>query len=76
MEIVVRMILLFIFIQFLVVVTIMSVAILLARPEYPMFGDMGHEALGRTLGFVIHAPVGTFRSSLRLVHQLRIRGRH
>jgi hypothetical protein len=38
MEVIIRIALMFFFIQFLVVMTIMIVALLLARPEVPVWG--------------------------------------
>jgi hypothetical protein len=44
MELVIRIALMFFFIQFLVVVTVMTVALLLAMPEVPIWGG-GNRAL-------------------------------
>jgi hypothetical protein len=77
MDIVVRILLLFIFIQFLVVMTIMSVAMLLARPELSMFGgEPGHVTLRRSFAFVIHLPSRVRRSVTRLVHSIHLPSAH
>lgn len=73
MEVIIRVVLMFFFIQFLVVVTIMAVALLLARPEVPALGrEFGHAALRRGLAFVIHLPSRAFRSVARLVHHMHL----
>jgi hypothetical protein len=77
MEVIIRIALMFFFIQFLVVVTIMSVALLVARPEVPVFGrHSGQDALGRSWAFFIHLPSRTFRSMGRLVHSMHLRNVH
>jgi hypothetical protein len=56
-EIVIRVALIFFLIQFVVVLTLMIVALLLTRPEVPMWGRMpGHDAFRRSFRFVIHLP--------------------
>ncbi|MGA3328580.1 MAG: hypothetical protein ABSF45_29375 [Terriglobia bacterium] len=71
MEVIIRIALMFFFIQFLVVMTIMIVALLLARPEIPLWGrEPGHDALRRGFAFVIHLPIRVFRSAERLVHSM------
>jgi hypothetical protein len=71
MEVVIQIALMFFFIQFLVVVTIMSVALLLARPEVPpLVHELRHQALSRSFAFVIHLPSRVHRSVARLVHFL------
>ena len=55
--VIIQIALMFFFIQFLVVLTIMIVALLLARPEIPVWGrEHGHDALRRSFAFVIHLP--------------------
>jgi hypothetical protein len=72
MEIVIRIALMFFFIQFLVVVTIMSVALLLARLEVPVLGRMaGRGVISRSFAFVIHLPCQVFRFMLRRMHNGR-----
>ncbi|MGD1101824.1 MAG: hypothetical protein ABSA59_07120 [Terriglobia bacterium] len=75
MEVIIRIALMFFFIQFLVVMTIMIVALLLARSEVPALGrEPGHEALSRSFAFVIHLPSRVLGSVVRLVrsmHSLR-----
>jgi hypothetical protein len=51
------MALMFFLIQFLVVLTIMVVALLLARPDLPLLGrETGPEALLRSFAFVLGLP--------------------
>lgn len=77
MEVVIRIALMFFFIQFLVVTTIMVVALLVARPEEPTLGlEPGHDALKRSYSFVIHLPSRILRFSIRLVHSMRLRSVH
>ena len=72
MEVIIRIALMFFFIQFLVVMTIMIVALLLARSEVPALGrEPGHEALSRSFAFVIHLPSRVFRSLVRMVHSMQ-----
>jgi type II secretory pathway pseudopilin PulG len=69
MEVIIRIALMFFFIQFLVVMTIMAVALLLARPEVPALGrETGRQALSRSYAFVIHLPSRLYRSVARQVH--------
>jgi len=69
MEVIIRIGLMFFFIQFLVVMTMMIVALLLARPEVPLWGrEPGHDALRRSFAYVIHLPIRVLRSAVRLVH--------
>jgi hypothetical protein len=71
MEVIIRIALMFFFIQFLVVMTIMTVALLLARPEVPMLGrEPGHNALRRSFALVIHLPSRVLRSVVRLVQSM------
>ena len=69
MEVIIRIALMFFFIQFLVVVTIMVVALLLARPEVPVFGcETGRVGLKRSYAFIIHLPSRLLHSVVRLTH--------
>jgi hypothetical protein len=69
MEVIIRMVLMFFFIQFLVVMTIMTVALLLARPEVPALGrELGYGALKRRFARAVHFPSRVRRSVVRLVH--------
>jgi uncharacterized membrane protein (UPF0182 family) len=71
MEVIIRIALMFFFIQFLVVMTIMTVALLLARPEIPVWGhEPGHDALRRGFALVIHLPNRVLHSVMRLVHSM------
>jgi hypothetical protein len=63
---IIRIALMFFFIQFLVVLTIVIAALLLARPEAPVWGrEPGHDALRRSFAFAIHLPSRLLRSLLR-----------
>jgi hypothetical protein len=74
MEVIIRIALMFFFIQFLVVITIMSIALLLARPRDPVWDcEPGHEAFRRSFAFVIHLPSRVLRSTMRLMHSMRLR---
>jgi hypothetical protein len=69
MEVIIRMVLMFFFIQFVVVMTIMAVALLLARPEVPALGrELGHGAFKRSFAYATHFPGRVRRSVVRLVH--------
>jgi hypothetical protein len=60
---VIRIALIFFFVQLLVVLMIMIAALLLARPEVPVWGrEPGHQALRRSLVFVTHLPSRVVRS--------------
>ncbi|MGA2985621.1 MAG: hypothetical protein ABSG32_17555 [Terriglobia bacterium] len=72
MGLIIRIALMFFFIQFLVVVTITTVALLLARPEVPVLGhEYGRGAVSRSFAFVIHLPSQVLRSVLRLMRHRR-----
>jgi len=69
MEVIIRIVLMFFFLQFLVVSTLMIVALLLARPEEPPLGrEPGHQVLRRSFAFVTHLPSRILRSVVRLLH--------
>jgi hypothetical protein len=71
MEVIIRIALMFFFIQFLVVVTIMIVALLLAQIEAPVLGrGLGQDALRRSFAMAAHLPGRAFRSVVRLVHSM------
>jgi hypothetical protein len=78
MEVIIQIGLMFFFIQFLVVVTIMVVALLVAQPEVPISGrEPGHDALRRSFAYTIHLPGRFFRSVVRLIHHMHfVRGVH
>jgi len=78
MEVIIRVVLMFFFVQFLVVTIMMVVALLLARLEVPPLGrESGHAALRRSLAFVIHLPSQVLRSVTRLMHFMHLlRGAH
>ena len=67
MGVVLQIALAFFLIQFLVVLTIMVVALLLARPDVPLLGrETGSEAILRSLAFVGAVPRRTYGSVSRL----------
>jgi hypothetical protein len=67
MEVIIGIALTFFFIQFLVVMTFMIVALLLARPEDPVWGrEAGHNTLRRSFALVIHLPSRVLHSVVRL----------
>jgi hypothetical protein len=71
MEVIIRIALMFFFIQFLVVVSIMIVALLVAQLEAPVLGHgFGQDALRRSFGMAIHLPGRAFRSVVRRVHSI------
>ena len=71
MVVVIRIALMFFFIQFLVVLAIMIVALLLARPEIPVWGrETGQDALRRSFEFVIHLPGRVLRSLVHRAHSM------
>jgi hypothetical protein len=77
MEVIIRVALMFFFIQFLVVLTIMVVALLLARPEVPVLGrEPGHDALRRSCVLLIRLPSRIVHSVVRSVHSMRLRSVH
>jgi hypothetical protein len=76
-EVVVRIALLFFLIQFLVVMTIMIAALLLARPDVPVLGrESGRAAIRRSHAFVIRLPSYVLRSLLHLAHCMHLRSVH
>ena len=71
MEVVIRIALMFFFIQFLVVMTMMAVTLLLARPEGPFLGrESGREAIRRSFAFLTHVPSQVFGFMVRLMRFL------
>lgn len=69
---IIRIALMFFLIQFLVVLTIMVVALLVARPEAPLLGrETGREALLRSLAFLISLPGRALRVVVRLARFVR-----
>jgi len=74
MEVIIRVILIFFFIQFLVVITIMAVALLSARQEVPVWDrEPRRERHGPSFAFVIHLPSRILRSVVRLVQSMHLR---
>jgi len=68
MEGVILVVLIFFLIQFLVVLTLLIVAMLLARPEVPLWDRKpGHDPLRRCFTFVIHLPGRALRCLARWV---------
>ena len=73
MELVIRIALMFFFIQFLVVMTIITVALLLAMPEVPMWGrELGPAWLKRSVAMARHLPSRGFRSVVRRVQSAHL----
>jgi hypothetical protein len=73
MELLIRILLMFFFIQFLVVVAIMTVALLLAMPEVPMWGsEPGTAWLRRSIALAFHLPIRGFRSLVRRVQSMHL----
>jgi hypothetical protein len=71
MEVVIRIALMFFFVQFLVITTLMVIALLMARPEVPTLGrEPWQDTLKRILRYTIHIPSRIFRSLLRLMHHM------
>jgi hypothetical protein len=71
-NIIIRITLVFVLIQFLVVLGAMVVALLLARPELPLLGrESNHEALIRRFAGVIGLLPRGFRSAARVVRVVR-----
>jgi hypothetical protein len=72
MGVVIRIALMFFLIEFLVVLTIMVVALLLARPVVPLLGrESGPQAILRSLAFVLSLPRGGFARVSRMGRFLR-----
>lgn len=70
MEVIIRIALMFFFIQFLVVTSVMVMALLLARPEVPVLGrESGRQGLRRTFAFAVHLPSRAVRSLVRAAHR-------
>ena len=71
MEAVIQIALMFFFVQFLVVSTLMTVALLLARPEVPVLGrKQGSGTVRRSFIYVTHLPSGICCSAVRLMRRL------
>jgi len=69
MLVIIQIALIFFLVQFLVVLAIMIVALLLARPEIPVWGrETGHDALQRSFKYVIHLPGRVLRSLVHRAH--------
>ncbi|HXW14933.1 MAG TPA: hypothetical protein VEN79_10525 [Terriglobia bacterium] len=74
MEVIIRVILMFFFIQFLVVITVMAVALLLARHEVPVWGrESWRGARGPCSALVSHLPTRVRRSVIRLLQSIHLR---
>lgn len=72
MGVVIRIVLMFFLIEFLVVLTIMVVALLLTRPKVPLLGrESGPQAILRSLAFVLSLPRRGFGRASRLGRFLR-----
>lgn len=74
MEVIIRVILMFFFIQFLVVVTIMAVALIAARQDIPVWGrEPRQETRGPNVPFVLHLRSRILRFVVRLVQSMHLR---
>jgi hypothetical protein len=78
MEVIIQITCICFFIQFVVVITIMSVALLLARPEVPMLGrEIGHNGLlKRGFAFAIQMPNQVLRYAVRRFHSTHLPSVH
>ena len=75
MEVIIRIALMFFFIQFLVVVTAMIAALLLARSEVPVLGRGPEQAdMKRSFTHFLDLPNRVRRSVARLAHAVHLRG--
>jgi len=73
MELVIRIALMFFFIQFLVLMTIMTVTLLMARPGVPVWRhEPSRAVLMRSVAFAIHLPGRGFRSVVRRVQSMHL----
>ncbi len=64
---IIRIALMFFFIQFLVMISVMFVSMLMARPEVPLLGLPPH-TVRRSLGFAVHLPGKAVRTVARALH--------
>jgi hypothetical protein len=72
MDLILQIALTFFLIQFLVILTIMVVALLIVQPEVPIPGlGCGREALARSLTFVVGLPGRMWRTAVWLVRLVR-----
>lgn len=72
MEVIVRIALMFFFLQFVIVATIMSVAMLLARPEVPVLGrQLGQVVLARSHALFARLPCRVHGSATRVADAMR-----
>ena len=69
MEVIIQLALMFFFVQFLVMITIMLVSLLMAQTEVPMLGrETGTQTLRRSFSIAIHLPGRALRSLTRALH--------
>lgn len=74
MEVIIRVILMFLFIQFLIVMTIMAVALISARQDVPVLGqEPGQEIHEPGFALVVQLPGRVLRSLARLVRSMYLR---
>jgi len=66
-EVIIRIALMFFFIQFLVMICVMFVSMLMAQPEVPLLGIRRH-TLRRGLAYATHLPGRAVRSLSRALH--------
>lgn len=76
MEFIARVLLVFVFIQFLVLVAVMVATLLLAHPEAPILGQTqwGRRILMRGLATIKELPNRTVQAIVRLLRMLRLHG--
>lgn len=67
MEVIIRIALMFFFIQFLVMISVMFVSMFMARPKVPMLGLPPH-TVRRSLAFAVDLPGRAVRSLARVLH--------
>lgn len=77
METIIQTVLLFFFVQFLVVVTIMSVALLLTKPEVLLPGrEPTGNNMNQRLAFILQAPNRILQAAVRLRRFMHLRSVH
>jgi hypothetical protein len=77
MGVIIRVILMFLFIQFVVLITVMAVSLLLVRHEVPVLGrETGQEARGQSFAFVMHLPRRVLRSVVHRAQSMHLPGVH
>ncbi len=76
-ELAIRIVLMFFFIQFLVVMTMMSIVLLRTHPEVPICGlGQSHRGLNHSLPSMVALPGRGLRSIVRTAKSIRLRDKH